>query len=176
VDVKRLTRTAAVFAALLAVAQPTATARAQVCVGQPPIAALDQYCNTLPTPDGRPQPVARRPGRSTPPLSDTLPLQEVATLRDAGGPASALLLLPTAAPIGRGAAGAERRRRALRAAQSVIASGELDAPMGQPRTAVAKLATASPDLLGGAFRWGLVASTLGLAAIAWLRFRERLKL
>jgi hypothetical protein len=58
----------------------------------------------------------------------------------------------------------------------VIASGKLDAPAGQAQTAVTTLATASPDVLGGTFRWGLVASTLGLAAVAWLRFRGRLKI
>jgi hypothetical protein len=176
VDVKRLTRTATAFAALVAFALPTAPAQAQLCVGRPPVAALDQYCDALPTSDGRPQPVGARPGGPSPALRDTLPRETVAQLRAAGAGASALLLLPTAAPIGRGAAAAERRSRALREAQSVMASGELDAPAGPPGTAVAKLATASPDVLGGAFRWGLVASTLGLAAVAWLRFRERLKL
>jgi hypothetical protein len=176
VDVKRLTGTTAVFAALVVLAPRTAPAQAQVCVGQPPIAALDQYCDALPAPDGRSQPVGPRPGQPAPALGDALPPRDVAMLRDAGGPASALLLLPTAAPLGSGAAGAARRRQALRGAQSVVASGDLDAPAGRPETAVAGLATASPDVLSGAFRWGLVASTLGLAAVAWVRFRERLKL
>ena len=175
-DVKRLTRTATVFAAVVALALPSTPAQAQVCQPQPPVAALDQYCDSLPSPDGRPQRVGPNPRQSAPPLSDTLPPQEVAKLRRAGAAASALLLLPTNAPVGRGAAAAERKRQALRQARTVIASGKLDAPAGQAQTAVTTLATASPDVLGGTFRWGLVASTLGLAAVAWLRFRGRLKI
>jgi hypothetical protein len=34
----------------------------------------------------------------------------------------------------------------------------------------------SGDVLSGAFRWGLVICTLGLAGMTWLRFRARIKL
>jgi hypothetical protein len=172
VDVKRLTKTATALAASAFFALPAAPGMAQACVPQSDVAALDQYCDSLPTSDGHPAPIGAHPGDAAPPLSATLSPREVRKLRDAGPAASALLLLPTIAPVGHG----ERSRRALRDAENVVASGDLDAPAGRPTTAVAKLATESPDVLGGAFRWGLVASTLGLSAMAWLRFRARLKL
>ena len=38
------------------------------------------------------------------------------------------------------------------------------------------LASAAPDVVDGAFRWGLVICSLALSGLAWLRFRTRLRL
>lgn len=176
VDAKRLRRAATALAVVALLTAP-ARARAQDCAPEQTVAAQDQYCEGLPTSDGAPLPTSDL-GRtdSGPTLRTALPAREVAQLSDAGPAARALLALPALSPLGRGVPAAERRRILL-AARNVIRSGKLDeSSLEAGRVAGSSLRSAGGAALGGAFRWGLVACTLGFVAMAWLRFRTRLTL
>jgi hypothetical protein len=177
VDATRLMRAAAVFAAFAAFAVSSTPAVAQSCLPEEEVAALDQYCDALPTADGEPESMIGSGGtRSEPPLRLALPSRHVARLRRSGVAAKALLLLPTPRPVGKGPAVARERRRTAVEARKVVASGTLKSPVGSVREVVSSLATSSEDVVEGAFRWGLVLCTLGLAGMAWVRFRTRLRL
>jgi hypothetical protein len=171
---KRLTSTAAVLGAFVAVTLPTAPAGAQACVPQSTVAALDQYCASLPSSDGGSQPVG---GGSARPLSASLPQREVSKLRASGMAGQALLSVPSGAPLSNAAA--ERAVHSLPATRRAVEQArreERSAGAGSLGAAARALATEAPDVLGGAFRWGLTISTFGIAAMAWLRFRGRIKL
>jgi hypothetical protein len=174
VKVKRLTTTAAVLSAFVAGTLPAAPASAQGCLPQSTVAALDQYCASLPSSDGAPQPVGSGGGSATP-LSAMLPKHEVSKLRAAGMAGQALLSVPSggARPS---RATVERSLPATRKAAEQARSEEKSAAARTLGTAARTLATDAPDVLGGAFRWGLTISTLAIAAMAWLRFRGRIKL
>ena len=105
-----------------------------------------------------------------------LPRTDVDRLRKAGPAARALLLLPAVAPLARALVTPKERRRAELGARRVVASGKLDAPEDDVRSFTSGLTSAAGDVVSGAFRWGLVISTLGLAGMTWLRFRSRLRL
>lgn len=176
VDAKRLRRAAT---ALVVVAILTAPprARAQDCAPGQEVAAQDQYCEGLPTSDGGQQPTSDL-GRTDfgPKLGTALSGREVAQLKHAGPAAEALLALPALTPLRRGVPAAERRRIML-AAREVVRSGKLDDSAGEAgRVVASSLRSAGGAAVGTAFRWGLVACTLGFAVMAWLRFRTRLKL
>jgi hypothetical protein len=175
VDVKRLTGRAIVLCVLAgcwpsassAATQPATAAQGPNCSPHSGVSALDQYCSSLPGADGRPQPAGPGQRPSGPPLSATLPPGELRRLRADGPAARALLTVPSGRPASPGSP--ERR-----AADSARAQVERSAKPGQP-TPVTALASAAPDVLGGAFRWGLLTSTLGIVGLAWLRFRARMR-
>jgi hypothetical protein len=173
-DAMRLKRAFAALTAFTAFAVASVPAVAQTCTPDQSVAVLDQYCDALPTSSG-----ASAPGvgqhASGPPLMDVLAPPAVARLRESGSAGKALLLLAAMAPVGRGPAAAERRSEVRRAAREVVASGDLDAPTGDAESLATGLAKASGNVIGGAFRWGLVISTLGLAGMSWMRFRTRLR-
>jgi hypothetical protein len=54
--------------------------------------------------------------------------------------------------------------------------GQLDAPGRTVESVANSLATAGGNVVGGAFRWGLVICTLGMAGMTWFRFRARLRI
>jgi hypothetical protein len=178
----RLSATTAVLAVLAMVAAPCAPARAQqqqqqqqLCTPEQTVAALDQYCESVPEAGG---PVSTQIGgrpASSMPLASVLPSRDVARLRKAGGAAGrALLLLPVVAPVGSSPVSAQRRL-ALRVARRVIGRRKLRGEQVDPQTVVTGLVDAGNDVLGGAFRWGLVLCTAGFAGIGWLRIRTRFR-
>lgn len=172
--VKRLPATAAILGAFVSAGLP-ATASAQACIPQSGVAALDQYCDSLPSSDGAPQPVGSN--GATTPLSSALSKGEVAKLRDSGMAGQALLSVPSGAPLSNSAAQqVVKSLPATRRAVEKARNEERSAGANSIGTAAVALATEAPDVLGGAFRWGLTVSTLGIAAMAWLRFRGRIKL
>jgi hypothetical protein len=179
VDGKRLLRTATAVSAVSAVAALAGPSPAAAAACQPDqtVAVLDQYCESLLTPGGVASPTDAGPGAGRArPLSVVLPRTELEQLREAGPAAKALLLLPAVAPLGRGPVARAERRRARVGARRIIASGVLDATEGEVRRFATGLASAAGDVVGGAFRWGLVICSVGLAGMTWLRFRSRLRL
>jgi hypothetical protein len=176
VDGKRLLKTATAVSAVAALAGPSPAAAAP-CLPDQTVAVLDQYCESLLTPVGVAAPIDAGPGGvRARPLSVVLPRSEVERLRKAGPAAKALLLLPAVAPLARGPVTPAERRRARAGARRVIASGQLDATKDDVRSFATGLASAAADVVGGAFRWGLVICSVGLAGMTWLRFRSRLRL
>jgi hypothetical protein len=171
-DAVRLKRALAALTAFtaFAVASP---AFAQTCTPDQSVAVLDQYCDALPTSSGPSAPTGVGQHASGPQLMDVLAPPAVARLRESGSAGKALLLLAAMAPVGRGPGVAASGVR--RAARDVVASGDLHAPTGDAESLATGLAKASGNVIGGAFRWGLVISTLGLAGMSWMRFRTRLR-
>jgi hypothetical protein len=171
VEIARLRRTAkfAVVAsvALVLPASPAAakTSQGPACPPAQTVAALDQYCDSLPGSAGQSQPPGPGAGRTARPLSSALPHNVMTALRGAGPAARALLTIP-AGGLPADSQGSERQA-AAGARNTVEKASAGDAP-----TAVGALISGAPDVLGGAFRWGLVASTLGIAGVAWLRLRN----
>jgi hypothetical protein len=174
----RLSATTAVLA-VLAAGATAAPARAQhppapFCPPDQSVAALDQYCESLPEAGG---PVSSqtggRPASSTP-LGRVLPARAVTTLRAIGGAGGrALLLMPVVAPIGSSPA-ARAQRRLVRRFAPRVAAEDLSAKPVAPGTVLRGLAGARDAVLSGAFRWGLLVCTLGFAGIGWLRIRAKL--
>jgi hypothetical protein len=144
------------------------------CQPSQEVAALDQYCDFLPTPEGDEQPtnLAASPTPSTP-VSSALGTREVAMLRDSGPAGRALLLLPVVAPV---RATAEQRRRIRATGARALRSTTLDAPNVTPKTVVSGVTAVGEGTFAGVFQWALLLCTLGFAGMAWLRFRTRLKL
>jgi hypothetical protein len=179
VERTRLSTTCAVFVALAAAGLPAgAHAQEPTCRPSEEVAALDQYCDFLPTPDGDEQPVnlAADPTPQTP-VSRALPMRHVAELQRSGPEARALLLLPVVAPVH---PTPEQRRRMRTTRREALGSTTLDSPDATPRTVISGVTegvtAAGERALGGAFQWVLLVCTVGFAGMAWLRFRARLKL
>ena len=168
VDAKRLLRTATAVAAVMALAGASPAAAAE-CLPDQTVAALDQYCDTPVSMLGVPA-SSDAGAHAMRPLSLALPPADAARLRKAGPAARALLLLPTVAPLAGAHVSAAERRRAA------IGAHELEHRDAEARNFAKGLASAASDVVGGAFRWGLVICSLGLAGMSWLRLRSRLKL
>jgi hypothetical protein len=174
-DAMRLKRAFAALTAFTAFAVASVPAVAQTCTPDQSVAVLDQYCDALPTSSGPSAPTGAGQHASGPQLMDVLAPPAVARLRESGSAGKALLLLAAMAPVGPGPGAAARRSEVRRAARDVVASGDLQAPTGDAESLATGLAKASGNVIGGAFRWGLVISTLGLAGMSWMRFRTRLR-
>ena len=173
----RVTRLAVALSVVIAVAGPRA-ARAQepvLCLPNQSVAVLDQYCDALITPGGSSQPIGSKGGGK--PLSKVLPAKEVRELRKAGRAGQALLALTVTAtaPSAPGAP-TPRVRRRMAAARRAVQPEKLKPPATDVVSITSGVVSVSGDVLGGAFRWGLVICTLGLAGMTWLRFRTHLKL
>jgi hypothetical protein len=177
VEQTRLSTTCAVFVALAAGLPAGAHAAEPPCQPSEDVAALDQYCDRLPSPEGDEPPVnsADQPTQRMP-LSRALPTRELAMLRKSGPEGRALLLLPVVAPV---RPTPEQRRRIRTTGREALRSATLEAPKVTPETVVSGVAggvtAAGARTLAGAFQWGLLVCTLGFAGMAWLRFRTRLK-
>lgn len=170
--------TAAGLVAAVVLAAPAAAIAQEpaICLPSQSVAVLDQYCDALITPGGSSQPIgSRAPGK---PLSKVLPASEVRALRESGRAGKALLTLSVATAMvsGTAAVPAPRARRRTAAARRAAAPEKLKPPSGDVASVTASVVAVSGDVLGGAFRWGLVICTLGLAGMTWLRVRTRLKL
>ena len=163
----------AAFVALVVAAPTAAHAAEPVCQPSEDVAALDQYCDSLPAPDGQEQPVRFDAAPVRMPISRALPARKVEKLRESGPEARALLVLPVVAPV---RARPEQRERIRATKERVLRSTGLDAPGVTPEAVVSGVSTVGPRVVGGAFRWVLLVCTLGFAGMAWLRFRTRLKL
>jgi hypothetical protein len=174
VDGKRLlTRAVALAAVITAVgANPAAAA---VCLPDQTVAVLDQYCETPLNMIGVPAPSDSGADRAKA-LSVALPPAEASRIRQAGPAGRALLLLPAAAPLASAGVTRAERRRAAAGARKVVSSGQLKRPASEVRGFANGLVAAAGDAVDGAFRWGLVICSFGLAGMSWLRLRTRLKL
>jgi hypothetical protein len=137
-----------------------------VCVDRPDVAALDQYCPSMPGADGR--------GLKGPRLADVLPVKLVRRLERAGPLGQALLGLSLAAPETQLASKA--RGRGLDA-NDLLKDGTIGGGKSKPSANPIKLAASA--VTGGkldlAFGSVLLMSTFGIAGAAWRRFRRRPK-
>ena len=176
-NVVRVTRTAAALSAVLFVTAPAAAGAQspELCLPNQSVAVLDQYCDALLTPGGSSEPIgSKAKGR---PLSKALPADEVKALKESGRAGMALLTLrvPPPVPAAPGAPpGSAQRRRAE--ARPAVQPQKLKPPPGDVVSVSTGVVAVTGDVLGGAFRWGLVICTLGLAGMTWLRFRTRIRL
>jgi hypothetical protein len=174
---KRLLTSAIVVLAASAVSAPGASAQSPsgTCAPNQTVAALDQYCDFLPTSAGASTPLGSGPAEAKP-LKDALTPEQAERLRKAGMPGKVLLVMPTLSPITPEQAKAAERRRAELRREGLVPT-KRDAPekddLGQ---VAAGVASSAADIVGGAFRWGLVICSLGVAGMTWLRFRSRLKI
>jgi hypothetical protein len=177
VEHTRLSTTCAVCVALAAGWPAGAHAAEPPCRPSEDVAALDQYCDFLPSPDGDEQPTnfAAEPTPRTP-VSRVLPTRLVEMLRKSGPAGTALLLLPVLAPV---ESTSEQRRRIRTTPRETLRSPPLEAPKVTPRSVISGVTggvtAAGERALAGVFRWGLLICTVGFAGMAWLRFRMRLK-
>jgi hypothetical protein len=174
VEQTRLWTTCVAFLALAAGWPAGAHAADPACQPSEDVAALDQYCENLPSPEGDEQPT-NLDAQPTPPMpvSRALPRREVAMLRNSGPEARALLVLPVVGPV----RATPEQRRSMRATQErALRSSTLDAPEVTPKTVVSGVAVVGEGTLAGVFQWALLLCTVGFAGMAWLRFRARLKL
>jgi hypothetical protein len=174
VDGKRLRlRSAIAVSAVVALAGPS-TAAAATCMPDQTVAVLDQYCETPLSLIGiaAPSDAKRRTAKS---LSVALPPAAASRLRKAGPAARALLLLPVIAPLPGAGVPPQERRRTAEKARRVLESGKLEKRQSETRSLAQGVAAAAGEVLDGAFRWGLVICSFGLAAMSWLRLRARLR-
>jgi hypothetical protein len=164
---------------LLAMPAPAASAaeqsfQATTCQPNQTVAALDQYCDFLPTSAGASTPMGPSQEQRRR-LEHVLTPEEAEQLREAGVPGKVLLVMPTLSPVT-----PQQARAALRRRDELERKRLVPAKDGAKDRDIRKLAegvaSAAGDAVGGAFRWGLVLSSLGLAGISWLRFRSRLRI
>ena len=135
------------------------------CINMPDVAALDQYCPTLPGADGR--------GLNRGPLfSEVLPDKIIKRLEKAGPLGQALLALRLAAP--RTKLGRDSRGRGLDADDLLErgAIGGNKTKLSANPFAVAARAVTNSEL-SVAFGSVLLMSTFGIAGAGWRRFRRR---
>jgi hypothetical protein len=133
------------------------------CEARPDVAALDEYCDALPSADGR--------GVSSRPLKTVLPPKMVKRLEKAGPLGHALLAVPIAAP--RDALGHRSHGRGLDA-HELMTRGALagaEEPASNPLQVAARAITGGE--LSTAFASLLFVSAVGVAGTAWMRFRRR---
>jgi hypothetical protein len=161
----------AAFVVLAALIPAAADAQQPTCEPSPDVAALDQYCDFLPSAEGEVTPLSAAVGPTQMALNRALPSRDAKRLRDAGPEGRALLMLPAIAPVR-----PDVRRRLRDTAEDVLRSTDLDPPKVTPEAVVSGLGAAGGQALGGVFQWGLLICTVGFAGMAWLRFRTRLKL
>jgi hypothetical protein len=177
VDTKRLMTASGLVAAIVLGAPPAAFAQGPaICLPNQSVAVLDQYCDALTDPSGSSQPIgSKAPGK---PLSKVLPAREVRELRASGRAGKALLTLTVSTPMtsAPGSVATSPSRPQLAEARRAAVPEKLKPPSGSVASITSGVVAVSRDVLGGAFRWGLVICTLGLAGMTWLRLRTRLKL
>lgn len=171
---KRLLATAICLLAL----PPADSAAAQgalTCRPDQTVAALDQYCDFLPTSAGASTPMGGG-GAQRRPLERELTPQQAQELREGGTPGKVLLVMPTLSPVTPAQARAALQRREELKRKRLVPPKRGGDGRRDIRKVAEGVASAAGDVVGGAFRWGLVLSSLGLAGITWLRFRSRLRI
>lgn len=150
-------------AAAAAAAAPPPTVP-PACAAMPDVAALDEYCPTLPSADGR-------GGNRGPRLELLLPRKLVKQLKKSGPIGDLLLGLSAGAPkeaLGRGRGPGLDAEDLLRSGKLGIGATE---PSGNPLEVVVSALTGGQ--LNAAFGFVLLLSTLGLSGAGWRRFRAR---
>ncbi len=163
----------ALLAASLLVPAPAA---AQRCVAPPGTAAIDQYCETIPTArgdrgSGTPQP---------PPAAVVVPRRTLKELAASGAEGAALNRELGAAPESAAASGRPARpdgqgvkgERAQGTPAPRTQGTPAQAPSANPLDAVRESATGGTTL-GSGFSWLLLIVTLALVAWAWIGVRGR---
>jgi hypothetical protein len=154
-----------------AAAAPTSV----TCRPDQTVAALDQYCDFLPTSAGASTPMGGG-GAQPRPLERELTPEQAQELREGGTPGKVLLVMPTLSPVTPEQARTALQRREELTRRRLIPSKHDGAGRRDIRKVAEGVASAAGDVIGGAFRWGLVLSSLGLAGLTWLRFRSRLRI
>jgi hypothetical protein len=173
-----VTRIAVAVSAALVLGVPAAAGAQQPsgqCLTNQSVAVLDQYCDALVAPGGSSEPIGSNAHGE--PLSKVLPAKEVQQLHDAGRAGKALLTLTVSTTVvpGSGAPSAPVRHK-MAEARRAVEPEKLKPPAADVVSISSGVVSVGADVLGGAFRWGLVICTLGLAGMTWLRFRARIKL
>jgi hypothetical protein len=156
---------------LLAVAAP-ATAGTSDCVAPPGTAAIEEYCETVPSATGD-----KGGGiRSAQPLDRSTR----AALRAQGADGQALAGLlrsdGSSAPGGSAGSKGSKASKGARAGSTGTNGGGAgatqDEPSGNPLHAVTSAVEAGPTL-GGGFAWALLGITALMIAAGWIRLRAR---
>ena len=149
------------LATLAALMCAPASVGAQKCVARPGTAALDQYCETVPTGKG-PAPARREEGR----LGSALPAQSVDKLERHGKDGEAVLALPTGGAPRPPSGSAPSGTQPLASTSPVGSPGaETDAPPDAPSS---NPVSAAFTALGGvgALGWGLLLALVAVAVAA----------
>jgi hypothetical protein len=154
------TTVAVVLGSLLLV---PSSAAAQRCSGEG-LAAIDQYCETVPGVTGK-QTLVGSVSRLGAALSPAVRQR----LARAGPEGRALLALPVGASLG--PAGTPRALPGARDAIEGTLGEEAVSPPGVARAVGGLLS--GDSALSGAFRWALLLSTVGLSGTAWVLHRRR---
>lgn len=151
-------------------------ARAQRCVAPPGTAAIDQYCETVPTAGGD-------RGSAPPAAPRGVPPRTVRRLAASGDDGAALnRLLGQAPESGTGPASTGRQggkgrpavegERGRGGSRTATGTARTRPPSGNPLDAVRE-SVAGGTTLGSSFGWLLLGVTLALAAWAWVGVRGR---
>jgi hypothetical protein len=146
----------------LLVVTPAASA-SEGCVAPQGTAAIDQYCEMLPTVEGP----TDATGRETLPLASVLPKRMVKQLERAGILGQALLALPSAAGGGPGAMDATAAERM--SARRARSDPRLEALLPGQGTSASSVLDAAGELgsqVEQGFAWTLVMTLLGLAGLS----------
>jgi hypothetical protein len=145
----------------LLLALPSA-AGAQTCVARPGTAALDQYCETIPSGGGQ-----RSTRPTNPRLRDTLPPDEVSRLQRRGDEGNAVLALPSgpAPPSAPSSAVSSGSHELSKVPPGALPAAGTDAPPAAPSANPVSAAFSSLGFVGS-LGWGLVALLAVLAVVA----------
>jgi hypothetical protein len=138
------------------------------CDVPPGTAAVDQYCDVLPSADGTGEQTGEVPAV---PLGRVLPERVRERLQKAGTVGHGLLALPALRPEGVPGGGAGGRPVPRIDAAKLVGRGTLALPRRSPLAAVER--SAANSLVDGGFRWMVSASTFALFGAAWVRQRRR---
>ena len=156
---------------LLAVAAPAAAGTTD-CVAPPGTAAIEEYCETVPSATGD-----KGGGVRAPQPLDRSTRSELRAL-GADGQALAGLLRSDGSGSASGSGGGSAGSKASNSGGSAGtrggggASATQDEPSGNPLHAVTSAVEAGPTL-GGGFAWALLGITALMIAAGWMRLRAR---
>lgn len=145
-----------------------AGASAQSCEAPPGTGAVDQYCETIPDAGGDRGASDPGPTRSREPL----PASTRQALRSGGSEAQALGEL-LEGPSGERPGSDAGRRGDNERGRAGLSTRRVEEPSGDPFSALTASIGQGDETVGGAFVWILVALTLLVLSLAWLRFRRR---
>jgi hypothetical protein len=150
---------------LFAVAAP-ATAATTDCVAPPGTAAIEEYCETVPSATGD-----KGGGvRSAQPLDHST--RSALRAQGADGQALAGLLSSDGASAPAGSSGKSKASKGSGSAGSAGTAAPQDEPSSNPLHAVTSAVEAGPTL-GGGFAWALLGITALVIAAGWMRLRAR---
>lgn len=139
-----------------------AAAQTQKCASED-VAAIDQYCEVLPTAEGQTS-SASSPQQA---LRSALPQTQRVRLWRAGPPGRALLAIPPGLHLR--VQGQEVRAQPLPGAAAALSGWLSDHHHGDRPVRAIGAAALGGDGLSPVFRWLLLISTVGLVGTAWIR-------